>query len=146
MNRPQDKTGSCLCGAIQFKIMGTSSLVEYCHCDSCRKASGAPVMAWAGTAIDDYAITQGEPECYASSPDVERTFCKTCGTSLTQYSAEFPGEIYVSISILDDPTQLSPNMHIWRSNRLSWFETSDNFPRYSGFKSGGVLEDLKVKK
>ena len=142
MNKQLEATGGCQCGANRFKIFGVPHLAEYCHCNSCRKASGAPVMAWVGMALADFKITQGTPECYASSAVVKRTFCKVCGTSLTQFATEFPGEIYVSISILDDQTSISPDTHIWRSDRLPWFETTDNLPRYSHFKSDGILEKL----
>ena len=140
MSERQDVTGGCLCGDVRFKLSGSPHLAEYCHCDSCRKAVGAPVVAWAGVGLGQFEITVGSPECYASSRGVERTFCKRCGTSLTQFATEFPDEIYVSISVLDDPTVMAPDTHIWRSERLPWFETTDDFPRYLQFKSGGVLE------
>ena len=140
MSEQQEAIGGCLCGDIRFKISGTPHLVEYCHCKSCRKAVGAPVMAWAGVAIKQFEIIDGNPKCYASSPGVERTFCKRCGTSITIFANEFPEEIYVSISVLDDPTVIAPTVHIWRSDRLSWFETTDDLPRYLQFKSDGILE------
>ena len=76
MSERQDVTGGCLCGDIRFKLSGSPHLAEYCHCDSCRKAAGAPVVAWAGVGLGQFEITVGSPECYASSPGVERTFCK----------------------------------------------------------------------
>lgn len=141
MSDQQTITGGCLCGDIRIEISATPDLVEYCHCNSCRKAVGAPVMAWAGVGLEHFEIIQGNPGRYASSPSVERTFCRRCGTSVTQFAKEFPEEIYVSISVLDDPTAMAPNVHIWRSNRLPWFETTDDFPRYKQFKSDGILEE-----
>ena len=135
-------TGGCLCGEIRFKLSGTPHLIEYCHCNSCRKAVGAPVVAWAGVALDEFEIIEGNPGRYTSSPGVERTFCKRCGTSLTQFADEFPDEIYVSISILDNPTAMAPDTHIWRLDRLPWFETADDFPRYLRFKSDGIVEQM----
>ena len=69
-------------------------------------------------------------------PGVVRGFSK----AMTQFAKEFPEEIYVSVSVLDDPTAIVPNVHIWRSDRLPWFETTDDFPRYLQFKSDGILE------
>ena len=140
MSERHEVTGGCLCGDIRFKLLEAPRLLEYCHCKSCRKAVGAPVMAWAGVAKEQFEITQGNPECYVSSLGVERTFCKRCGTSLTQFADEFPEEIYVSISILDDPNVMAPEIHIWRSDRIPWFETTDDFPRYLQFKADGKLE------
>lgn len=140
MNGQQEVAGGCLCGDIRFKFSETPRLVEYCHCNSCRKAVGAPVMAWAGVGLEQFKITKGSPGRYTSSPGVERTFCQRCGTSLTQFAEEFPEEIYVAISVLDDPETMAPDVHIWRLDRLPWFETADDFPRYQRFKSDGILE------
>ena len=97
-------------------------------------------MAWAGVKLDQFEITEGEPRRYESSPGVERTFCGRCGTSLTIFAEAFPAEIYLSISILDDPAAVTPEVHIWRRGRLPWFETADDLPRYMQFKSDGILE------
>lgn len=133
--------GGCLCGSMRFYISGTPRLIEYCHCNSCRKASGAPVVALAGVALDDFEFTKGDPGRYESSPGVERTFCSNCGTSLTLFIEEYPEEIYVSIAVLDDLSAMEPDVHIWRSDKVPWFETADELPRYAQFKYQGLLEE-----
>ena len=140
MTNRREVTGGCLCGDIRFKLSETPRLIEYCHCESCRKAVGAPVMAWAGVALEQFEILDGNPGRYSSSQSVERTFCKRCGTSLTIFIEEFPEEVYVSICALDDPTAMPPGVHIWRADRLPWFETADDLPRFLQFKSDGKLE------
>ena len=35
------------CGAVRFVCDGRPVKVNLCHCQMCRKASGAPVVAWA---------------------------------------------------------------------------------------------------
>ena len=34
--------GRCLCGAVRFRAWGPPKWVMWCHCDSCRRHSGAP--------------------------------------------------------------------------------------------------------
>ena len=43
-------TGGCLCGAIRYRITGAPVEALYCHCRMCRRAHGAPVVAWFETA------------------------------------------------------------------------------------------------
>ncbi len=31
---------------------------------------------------------------------------------------------------LDDPEAIPPEVHIWTSDDLSWFQTADDLPRY----------------
>ena len=132
-------TGHCQCGAIRFRVSGEPVLTEFCHCPSCRRASGAPLMAWAAYDRAGFVLTEGKPVDYASSPGVTRTFCGRCGTSLTLADERFP-EIYVAIASFDEPEAIMPEFHIWRAHRLSWVETSDDLPRYLRFKHQGELE------
>ncbi len=34
--------GRCLCGAVEFEAQGAPKWVCWCHCESCRRHSGAP--------------------------------------------------------------------------------------------------------
>lgn len=133
--------GGCRCGAVRYRATGDPVLVEYCHCKSCRDAVGAPLVAWAAWGQGAFDITAGAPTPYASSEGVVRTFCGTCGTSLTITDQRFPDETYVTVPSLDDPEVLPPEFHIWRSHRLSWLETADTLPRYVQFKSDGIVEE-----
>ena len=133
--------GSCHCGNLRYGAMGQPVLVEYCHCRSCHRTVGAPLMAWAAFRRDEFAVTVGNPAAYESSPGVVRTFCGRCGTSLTLADERFPDEVYVALASFDNPEALPPEFHIWRSNRLSWLETSDNLPRYVKFRGDGIVEE-----
>ena len=38
-------TGSCLCGAVKYRLMGSLRPVVACHCGQCQKTSGHHVAA-----------------------------------------------------------------------------------------------------
>lgn len=97
-------------------------------------------MAWAGFDQGDFSILTGEPTVYKSSPGVCRSFCGQCGTSLTLTDERFSKEVYVATAVSDDAGTPQPEFHIWRAERLSWLETTDDLPRYVQFKSDGILE------
>lgn len=134
------KTGSCRCGDATFEVSDDPVLVEYCHCRSCRHSAGAPVMAWAGFSRGAFALLSGEPIVHESSGGVLRSFCGTCGTSLTLADDRFSGEIYVALAAFDDADAPVPDVHIWRSERLPWLETTDRLRRYLRFMSDGEQE------
>ena len=133
--------GGCLCGDIRFEISNAPQFVEYCHCRTCRKAVGAPVVTWALVAQEDFELLKGELNGYASSEGVERTFCGRCGTSMTYFAVQDRGILGVSTAAVDDPDALPPDVHVWRSGRVSWFETADELPRYVRFKFEGIQEN-----
>jgi hypothetical protein len=37
--------GGCLCGAIRYRVSGKPANTMICHCRTCRRAAGSPVVA-----------------------------------------------------------------------------------------------------
>jgi hypothetical protein len=63
---------SCPCGAVRFVAAGQPEWVALCHCESCRKHSGAPVYVFVGFKRDAYVVTQvGSPSSIHRPADGE---------------------------------------------------------------------------
>jgi hypothetical protein len=122
--------GGCLCGAVRYRAFWPAYGITHCHCQTCRRASGAPFVTWAGFDADKFTFIQGEPASNKSSPNVLRTFCGKCGTALTYQCAELPGSIDVTLGSMDDPAMLEPQDHTWTESRLSWIVLGDQLPEY----------------
>jgi hypothetical protein len=112
--------GGCLCGAIRYRASGNADGITHCHCRTCRRASGAPLVTWAGFDSDKFNFTQGQPVSYASSKNVVRTFCGRCGTALTYRHLDLPDLVDLTLGSMDDPEQLEPQDHTWTESKLSW--------------------------
>jgi hypothetical protein len=122
--------GGCLCGATRYRASGTASGITHCHCRTCRRASGAPFVTWAGFDIDKFIFTRGRPASFASSLRVIRTFCAHCGTALTYQRSDLPQSIDITLGSMDDPTVLQPEDHTWTESRLAWIVLNDHLPQY----------------
>ena len=122
--------GGCLCGEIRYRITAAPVEALYCHCRMCRRAHGAPVVAWVTVPRDGFTVTTGEPAAYRSSAKAWRQFCSHCGTQLTWREADDPRFVDVSIASLDNPELIAPTLHLWTDSRLGWFDTADQLPRY----------------
>lgn len=129
--------GGCLCGAVRYRASGKAYGITHCHCRTCRRASGAPFVTWAGFDSDKFNFTQGQPVSYRSSKNVVRTFCDRCGTTLTYQRLDLPESIDLTLGSMDDPEQLKPQDHTWTENRISWIRLDDELPVYP--------QDRKVK-
>ena len=103
----------------------------FCHCTSCRRAAGAPFVAWGTVDEADFRIAAGRLAVVRSSHPVERGFCSACGTSLTYRNAQRPGEIDLTLATLDAPAAFEPRMHIWVQDKLPWVRIADDLPRYA---------------
>jgi hypothetical protein len=122
--------GGCLCGAIRYVARGAATVSMICHCNTCRRAAGAPAVAWVTFPASGFAVVRGTPSEYRSSAPVTRTFCSTCGTSLTYVHAGRPSEIDVATATLDDPERFAPTHHSWLSDGPSWARFGDGLPAY----------------
>jgi hypothetical protein len=122
--------GGCLCGAIRYQASGPAYGMTHCHCRTCRRASGAPFMTWAGFDSDKFNFTRGEPASYESSVNVIRTFCSRCGTALTYQRLDRSDSIDVTLGSMDDPEKIQPEDHTWTESRISWIIPGDDLPTY----------------
>lgn len=100
---------------------------HYCHCQTCRKVTGAPVSAWVNFAKPSFEWLGDEPAWYQSSPGMKRGFCGKCGTSLC--TLEDDGYVCVSIVSLDRAADIAPAYHIYWQHALPWLSQDDALPR-----------------
>ncbi len=129
----------CLCGAIRLAALGTPIWAGHCHCQSCRRNTGAAMATFVGWAEDAFRYTSGEPAQFSSSPGVTRSFCGTCGTPLTYQSDRFPGEVHVYISVFDHPDSFRPQFHVFVAEAISWLHVEDDLPRYRATTKDGLM-------
>ena len=123
-------TGQCFCGAVQFEVAGPEKFACFCYCESCQRAAGAPVVAWASYERGTFSVTAGEMLWHHSSPGVTRGICRDCGSSITYENENRPGDVDISLNCLDDPTVPVPRAHIWTEDKQPWMSIGDDLPIY----------------
>ena len=107
--------GGCHCGAVRYEVRGDPVHVALCHCADCRRASGAPMVAWAAFRSGDFACLAGQATTRKSSGASMRSFCADCGTGLWFVNEEaLPGLVDVQSATLDDPGALVPQRIVAR--------------------------------
>jgi hypothetical protein len=121
-----EKTGGCLCGKIRYTLTGDSLFNTLCHCPSCRRAAGAPVVAWTVFPNDALRFTGAKPTIYESSPGVTRTFCSSCGTPISCETKDLPGFVDMTVNSLDEPEDFKPQMNIWHRYKMDWLSDLDS--------------------
>jgi hypothetical protein len=128
------REGGCLCGQVRFQARGRPTNVRICHCRLCQKAMSAPFFARALYPIDQVTVT-GKTARHASSPELWRVFCPTCGTRLF---AERPSASRVGIALaaFDDPNALPPECHFFVSSKIGWVRLNDDLPQYREWPPG----------
>lgn len=122
--------GGCLCGAIRYRLDGEIEESAYCHCRTCQRQSGAPVVAWFAIAPGAFAYAKGKPKGFRASDRATREFCGDCGTYLLFREDDATASLGINTTTLDDPAQVPPTFHIWHESHVAWFETADTFKRH----------------
>jgi hypothetical protein len=123
--------GGCLCGAVRYEATGPVTEPTLCHCSICRRASGAPVVAWFTVPRSRFRVCSGALSHHRSSARAVRGFCGSCGSALTFALDARPDLIDVTIATLDCPESVVPADHIHTSTQIGWLETCDDRPRYA---------------
>jgi hypothetical protein len=104
--------GSCFCGAVQFTVSGAPAGMGYCHCESCRSWSAAPVNAFTLWQPQAVQVTRCADRIgtYNKTPHSYRKWCTTCGGHIF---SEHPGlgliDVYAAV-IPEFPYQ--PGIHV----------------------------------
>ncbi len=122
-------TGRCYCGATTIRATQSPKAIAYCHCIDCRRATGAPVAAFA--AFDEAAVTfaPDEGRKIAIISGATRSFCADCGSSLAGWYDYLPGQVYVALGVLDQADDLPPQLHAHEAQRLTWLHIDDGLER-----------------
>jgi hypothetical protein len=130
MTESESITGGCFCGETRFVIADRASYACFCHCESCQRAAGAPVVAWATFGKEHFRVSAGRIHFRESSPGVTRGHCATCGTGISYANEKRHGEIDISLNAFDDPSAIAPRAHIWTEDKQPWLVINDDLPRY----------------
>lgn len=115
MSNSITRSGSCLCGGVQFQVTGEPLRVGLCHCKDCRKTSGSAFHAYAVWPRQAFETT-GLSSAYGN-----RSFCPTCGGRVPFIDED---EVEVTIGSLDvAPTEgLVPGYELWTVRREPWLQ------------------------
>jgi hypothetical protein len=118
-------SGQCLCGDVRFEARGKPKWVRWCHCESCRRHSGAPASVFVAFENGDVKVIHGAIARYKSSPGTERGFCARCGSTLTCANQRLPTETHYYIGAFERAAELKPSGEFYGAERLPWLVLHD---------------------
>ena len=121
--------GSCLCGAVRFRVTGGFGPVRLCHCRRCRKTTGSAFSANLRVENEAFELLAGGERVreYRSGPSV-RGFCARCGSPVWARIDPDPGAVRVRLGSFDAPEGAHVVAHVWTGSKAPWFEIEDDLP------------------
>ncbi|MGI9450149.1 MAG: GFA family protein [Geminicoccaceae bacterium] len=128
-DREADVTGSCLCGAVRFRVTGPLRPVIACHCTQCRKQTGH-YLAATGALLKDFNMLEDRGlKWYEASDIAKRGFCGHCGSTLfwQGHDADY---IAIAAGSIERPTGLSIKAHIFVEDKGDYYDLDDALPQF----------------
>ncbi len=125
-------TGGCLCGAVRYRASGKLLGACHCHCEKCRRHSGAVFLSAIGFAEDSVVWTEEEPSRFYSSESAARLFCSKCGSTIAHHWVDI-GTLWPYIGTLDDPASVTPEFHMFTEEQIPWVKLADELPCHPRF-------------
>lgn len=124
--------GSCLCGAVRFRLTAPPTLMGTCHCSRCRKAGASTIVFVKRESLD---WVQGRDRVALFQPGAPykygRCFCRDCGTSLGEILSEeesFP----IAADALDGDPGIRNAFHEFVAEKPAWAAICDDAPQSDG--------------
>lgn len=107
-------------------------------CNDCRLVNGTHVIGWMFVPLDHISprppseLMIGSSKGYRSSEGVLRTFCGTCGATVSYNCSHRPHIVDVAVGILRAPEGvMAENWALWRAGRPAWPENGLDY--HGGF-------------
>ncbi len=141
MAEQQVYEGGCLCGALRYRATTDPLFVGHCHCQRCRKHTGAAFATFVGFPAESFTWTKGQPALYQSSELAQRGFCSECGSTIS-FHRPHKDEISILAGSLDHPDDVTPDHHIMTESKVGWVKLDDGLTCYSRFPPAAEDRDL----
>jgi hypothetical protein len=117
-----ERTGSCLCGAVSFKLATEPMATRICWCRDCQHlaANGTVNLLVAAEGLSITGTLSEHTKTADSGNQVTRQFCPVCGTHLFAKSSARPQFRVLRAGNLDDSSSIQPTMNIWAASAPTW--------------------------
>jgi len=128
--------GSCLCGAVTYRVKAPFLQFAHCHCQRCRKATGTGHATNLYVERENFEWVTGEEFTarydLPSAKSFATTFCQTCGSPLPHHTRS-GRTVVVPAGSLDVEPPLSPQARIFWESRAVWSCSSAAVPEFATY-------------
>ena len=137
--------GGCLCGAITYEVSSDPLNMWNCHCDDCRKMTGASFATNVFVKLEDLTITKGTPTTYQHSAESGNIktfeFCSMCGSQVLGHISARPEIRAVRVGSIDDASFVRPWANCYSSKALPCTHLADDLDNFEAMPEAAKLAE-----
>jgi hypothetical protein len=128
--------GGCACGEVRYRLTSEPLFIHCCHCLNCQRQTGSAFVINLLIEADRVELLAGEPtpvDVPRSAGKKQRIFrCPVCQVAV--FSRYTRAHIrFVRGGTLDDPSAVTPDVHIFTRSRLPWVALPDSVPAFTTY-------------
>lgn len=109
--------GGCLCGAVRFQLNARPLGVNACHCNDCKKLTGATNLLMLLAERAAFSHQGNSIQRYRKRADsgnqIDIIRCSGCGVRMWHEPLSAPHLVFIAAGTLDDSSWAVPTSHIW---------------------------------
>jgi hypothetical protein len=111
--------------------------VHCCHCRDCQRQTGSAFVINALIETARVTVLQGAVARSPMPTDSGRPHgidrCSVCGTALWSEYGGLAKLRFVRVGTLDNPTAITPDVHIYVRSKLPWVALPSGVPSFDGY-------------
>jgi hypothetical protein len=136
------REGGCACSAVRYRLTSDPLFVHCCHCLNCQRQTGSAFVINLLIEADRVELLAGEPRPVDVPRDdgsTQRIFrCPACQVAIfSEYGR--PEVRFVRGGTLDEPSSVSPDVHIYTRSKVGWVTLPDSVPAFEVYYDSKAL-------
>ena len=136
------REGGCACGGVRYRLASEPLFVHCCHCLNCQRQTGSAFVVNLLIEADRVELLDDEPqpvEVPRDDGNKQRIYrCPTCQVAV--YSDYGRSEVlFVRAGTLDQPSGVTPDVHIYTKSKLGWVTLPDSVPAFDVYYDSKAL-------
>jgi hypothetical protein len=127
------REGGCACRALRYRLASEPLFIHCCHCLNCQRQTGSAFVINLLIEADRLEVVAGTAQPVDVPRDdgsVQRIFrCPDCQVAVfSEYG--LPQVRFVRGGTLDDPTAITPDVHIFTRSKVKWVSLPPGTPAF----------------
>ncbi len=129
--------GGCACGEVRYRLTSEPMFVHCCHCLNCQRHTGSAFVINMLVEAARVELVSGAPQpitmpLNGGSPN-QIFRCSRCQVAVwSEYGGR--SEVrFVRAGTLDNPSGVSPDVHIYTRSRLPWVVLPASVPAFDAY-------------
>jgi hypothetical protein len=131
------REGGCSCGEVRYRLASAPMFVHCCHCRNCQRHTGSAFVINLLIEASRVELLRGAPQpitmpLNGGSPN--RIFrCPRCQVAVWSEYGGRSEVLFVRGGTLDEPSTVSPDVHIYSRSKLPWVRLPEGVPAFDAF-------------